>query len=200
MPSLKSICSRSSVRVTALIAFLVIAIAAAASVIQSERTRQEDLVVERSGRGETMYLSKLRHVDLEDVSTGQAFRFQEESKQHYRLLVFLSAADCSSCMQELPMWNAALKDVPKDRLSAYLIFVNSTPSEIAQSMKAYPTRFTVLSDQQGKIASQVHLPETPVTVLQDGTFRLRMALGSTNDFDALKSFVDATKAIITGNS
>jgi peroxiredoxin len=155
----------------------------------------KDISVFTNGIKQTMRLSNLPDVTFLTVPGQSPFTFKSGNDPgRFKLLVFLSAADCSGCLAALPEWNAVVAEHP-DRLEGYLIFVNSSTSEITQAATAYNRSFTVLRDKDGEVAKRIGLPETPIAVLEDSSLVVRYAQGATNNSEARQSFLDAVKHI-----
>jgi len=181
----------------------VIAVACAFTAIMWTRTyyvrqnNQRDLIVFSGKDRRQMLLSKLGSIDFLEVKRRQRFRFSRPSSG-FRLLIVLSAADCSACLDQLPMWRQLLSATQNSTLDGYLIFVDSSESEILQATREYSNCFTVLLDDTNSIKQYVGLPDTPVTIVEDSEMRIRLAEGPTNDLMTLQNFVKTTKDVIRG--
>jgi hypothetical protein len=141
---------------------------------------------------ETGILRDLRFTKLPEHTD---FRFQLEKPSNFKLIAFVSAADCSGCLDELSAWNYLLAS-NEDRLTGYLIFVDSSPSEIRKAAKFYNQHFTVLWDEENRARGAMSIPDTPIVLLENGQMQLRYAQGPTNDAKANKQFVAAVEQIL----
>ena len=86
-------------------------------------------LVENSGNSETtMRLGEMPQVSLVDLHSGNRTRLSKEPASDSRLIVFLSAADCASCLTILDDLQTLPQRVHNSNLSIALIFVRSSSS------------------------------------------------------------------------
>lgn len=115
----------------------------------------------------------LADVPLEEVSTGQ--RSSLESDAAHRLVIFLSAADCASCLDETKAWNLLAGD--KD-LAVVIVLVRTARNEIEAYRHGFNPQARILYDADDRLPSQCRLPkETPMKVLFDRNWRPVFAEG-----------------------
>src|SRR5688572_1196033 len=83
----------------------------------------------------TMDVAGLREARLMDLRDGAWTHLSPRST--YSLLIFLSASDCSSCVNELRVWQELSQKYPKPLLGVSAIIVRSSADEAAAFIKAY---------------------------------------------------------------
>lgn len=112
-------------------------------------------------------------VPLEEVATGQ--RSALESDAPHRLVIFASAADCASCLDETKAWNLLAGD---KGLMVVIVLVRTARNEIEAYRQGFNPQARILYDVDDRLPSQCHLPkETPMKVLFDRNWRPVFAEG-----------------------
>lgn len=115
----------------------------------------------------------LAEVPLEEVSTGQRSSLQTEGA--YRLVIFTSAADCASCLDETKAWNLLAGD---KNLTVVIVLVRTARNEIEAYRQGFNPQARILYDVDDRLPSHCRLPkETPMKVLFDQDWRPVFAEG-----------------------
>ena len=145
-----------------------------------------------------MRLDRLPYVDVLDLRLSRMTRVQLAPERPV-LVVFLSAADCWTCMGELPSWKVLSEKYP-NQLNEMFIFVRSSGSEVSALTHAdlLAPSASVYLDQNGDVDRKLGIPPvTPLTVLMHGgTRKVLLAEGSDNDPDSEDRFVASVETAV----
>lgn len=153
-------------------------------------------IVEANGETE-MDIGKLSSVSLYDVSRKTTVELKASANGPKRLLVFLTAADCSSCLDELGDWLSIAKTTPSERFEVDLIYIHTASNELASFMQSNPLPYHTYFDEQGELSKQMNIPpQTPVTVLVDKNFKVLAAQAPAPDANARQPFIARVEAIV----
>jgi hypothetical protein len=140
-----------------------------------------------------MYLDKVSEARLTDPLTGEKATLEPVEEKSHRLLLFLSAADCSSCLRILLEIYALPRRVPETKLKIDTIFVRSSGEEVKAYLKDLGGNRGIKPylDSSRDIEMRVGLPaRTPVAVLVDPKFNVELVEPATTDDEDQKKFVD----------
>jgi hypothetical protein len=148
------------------------------------------------GQQTLMKISSIRDIPLKDVRSGKISRLPLLSHGRLRLLIFLTSADCSACLAELPQWRFLSEATSQHGLDVDLIFVYSTEQEVASFLHSYDLPYGAFMDDSGKAASTVGIPpKTPVFVLVDPQYAVLAAQSATNAASEQRIFIDKVRSI-----
>lgn len=96
----------------------------------------------------------------------------------YSLLIFLSASDCSSCVDELRVWQSLSRKYSKSQLEVSAIIVRSSAAEAATFVKAYDPAIELYLDEYQDAENIVRPPErTPFKILVNSSGEVLLADG-----------------------
>jgi len=133
---------------------------------------------------------------LKNLWTGAPTRLDRKSADDLRLILFLSAADCASCLTILDGIDTLPGRINDSRLTVEVIFVRSSEEEVKiylnERKKAHAQLYNAYLDEHQDVENDVKLPgRTPVAVLVDGAFNVKVAEGATSSFAAQQDFLNA---------
>lgn len=128
-----------------------------------------------TGKQSESYVVDLRYVETETLIPLNSTMGAAKLDQPYTVLVFLSAADCASCLSSTVDWNALSAVVPVKG-----IVVDSSELEGRRFVRDFQPTFPVFVDQ-GQLRTAIGLKETPLTVLVDHRQMPVLAAGPTAD-------------------
>jgi hypothetical protein len=143
-------------------------------------------------------LERLPNIDLLDLRSSRTVRVDPEDP-HMTLVVFLSAADCWSCMGELPEWKKLSAKYPPGLFQEMFVFVRTNSQEIAGLPRSlFSETAQMLLDRSGELDHQLSLPpKTPLTVLiEAGTRNVILAEAADGRFDSQQRFVAAVDQVL----
>jgi hypothetical protein len=182
-----------------LVGLLLLCFLLLAAILQWRRRSSEtQIYILGDGQKTLMKLSALRHIQLKDARTWNSTYIPNISKGHLRLLVFLTAADCSSCLAELPQWQLLTQSTPMKNLDVSLIFVFASRNEVASFLTAYRLPYQAFIDENNDVSHSVGIPlKTPVSILVDDDYRVLLAQPATNDLSAQREFIDRVGALVS---
>lgn len=113
----------------------------------------------------------------------------------YSLLIFLSASDCSSCIDELRVWQGLSRKYPKSQLEVAAIIVRSSAAEAAAFLKAYNPAIDLYLDEYQDVENTVRPPErTPFKVLVNSSGEVLLADGPQPTAPGQQKFGDMVAA------
>jgi hypothetical protein len=154
-------------------------------------------IVEANSETE-MDLGKLSSVPLYDVDGRTTVELKGSEDGPKRLLVFLTAADCSRCLDELGDWVSIARATPSKRFEVDLIYVNTASNELASFATNNPLPYHSYLDESGELLKNMKVPpETPVTVLVDKHFRILAAQAPEPDRNIRQPFVAKVEALVS---
>jgi hypothetical protein len=109
-------------------------------------------------------------LNFSDVFAGQYLNIKLsrnekiQSKAAHILLIFLSAGDCSNCLDEEAIWAKLSNQYDPETLQVVGILVRTSQSEASSFVRAYNFPFPILLDVGGSI--EAYLPEAlPLKVI-----------------------------------
>jgi peroxiredoxin len=139
----------------------------------------------------------LSQVAFVNADSGETVRILPAKAGPKRLLVFLSAADCSSCLVELGDWLTLAKSYPDDKFQVNLIFVFTDRTELDSFRHEYSLPYHIFLDSHNEVATLVGVPtQTPVSVLLDSNFHVLAAQGAEQADTARQAFVSHVDSLI----
>jgi peroxiredoxin len=142
------------------------------------------------GSKTVMDVAELALVHPLDIDRQQIVRFTSSGDRPKRLLVFLTAADCYSCLEQIGDWIGLANSYPRDKFEVDMLFVYTAPNEAKAFHNSYNLPYRFLLDQNNEIANSINVPpKTPVSVLVDGNFHVLAAQGAENDNATRQAFV-----------
>jgi hypothetical protein len=139
----------------------------------------------------TVHLHKLRNIAMFDVRSSRSSTI-DLTAPGPTLIVFLSGADCWSCMGEMPAWKQLSAKYPPSLFSEIFIFVRSSTNEVAaMPNNLFGPDARVFIDKTGEVDRQLDLPlKTPLTVLVEGaTHHIVVAEEADNDPQSQSRFI-----------
>jgi hypothetical protein len=149
--------------------------------------------------GDTLVrLDKLPDVDLIDVRSSHPTRVQDNDAR-MMLVVFLSGADCWSCMGELPDWKRLAEKYPSRSFGELFVFVRTNANEIAGLPDTlFSPSANIVIDGSGELDRQLGLPQKiPLTVLlEPGTHKVLLAEGADSEYAFQQKFVASIEQIL----
>ncbi len=149
------------------------------------------------GSETVMYVGGMALVHPLDIQTQQIVQFTNTGDKPKRLLVFLTAADCYSCLAQVGDWIGLASSYSRDKFEVDMLFVYTAPNEAKQFHNSYNLPYRFLLDQNNEVASSVNVPpKTPVSVLVDGNFNVLAAQGAEKDDAARQAFVAKLRTLI----
>jgi hypothetical protein len=155
---------------------------------------QVTLVEDAENTETTMHLGALPEARLVDLDSGSRVTLRKQDTSENRLVVFLSAADCASCLTILDGLQTLPERARGSGLSISLIFVRGSEAEAKSYITDERARgiaqpYAVYVDSFGDVERRVGLPRrTPVAVLVDGRFDVKAAIGATNNQEEQADF------------
>jgi hypothetical protein len=181
---------------------------------------QRNVVVAYDGVKTFVHLDRLHEVQLFDLASSRLTTV-DLSDHNLVLVVFLSAADCWSCMGELPGWKSLAEGYPTNVLGEVFVFIRSRLSEVSTvvsppvlkpaafdlSMVLNPNtpfapRARIYLDTTGRADRLLGLPlKTPLTVLIEGkTRRVILAEGADTSPQWQDRFIGLVREAVHGQS
>jgi hypothetical protein len=182
----------SNTRTILLASLLGVTVALAAYGVRVAYLKKQVIIQGPEGKS-TMYLGRVPAAKLINAVTGETTTLEPISPGSHRLLVFLSAADCSSCLRILSEIHTLPSRVSGARLTTDTVFVRSSADEVRDYLRDVDTRGNIRTylDSFRDIELGVGLPQrTPVAVLVDAGFNVELAEPATTSEDDQKRFVD----------
>jgi hypothetical protein len=155
---------------------------------------KKQLVIEGLEGKTTMRIGRVRTARLADPVTDKIVPLDPIPQNGHRLLLFLSAADCSSCLNILSAIKTLPARVPREKLAIDTVFVRSSSDEVKQYLKDLDTHesFPVYLDSLRDVEVAVGLPQrTPVAVVVDAQFDVELGEPATTSEAEQKRFVES---------
>jgi thiol-disulfide isomerase/thioredoxin len=119
-------------------------------------------------------------------------------RSDYSLLIFLSASDCSSCVNELRVWQELSQKYPESQLEVSAVIVRSSAEEAAVFLKAYDPAIDFYLDGYEDVEKAVSLPEqTPLKVLVNSSGEVLLTDGPQPTAAGQQKFGDMVVASIS---
>jgi hypothetical protein len=169
-----------------------IGVAVGAYALRAGYLKKQILIVAPEGKV-TMHLGNVPEARLTDPLTGKDARLVPIAANSHRLLLFLSAADCSSCLRIVSEIYALPRRVPQTKLKIEVIFVRSSSDEVKEYLSGLGRNggLTLYLDSSRDIETRVALPaRTPVAVVVDPNFNVVLVEPATTSEEDQKKFVD----------
>ncbi len=158
-------------------------------------SRQLELNIE--GSRTVMDMGRLPLAHPFDVDAGHKIRLTDSANGPKRLLIFLTAADCSSCLAQTADWIDLAKAHSKDKFEVDMLFLHTAPTELSVFRSSYHLPYRVLLDQDDEIATLISLPpKTPVSILVDGKFHVLAVQGPEQGATPRRAFVANVATLI----
>lgn len=167
-----------------------------AAYVSARRAAPRAVLIDNpDGTRSTLSVEQLKGLELLNPRTGRAEPFALTSEK--TLVVFLSAGDCPTCLDERRVWEELARAADERRFRVVGLLVRSSPAEAETFVKAYAPSFTVLLDDRGEIARRTQLPQiTPFKVLVNGRGEILMTDGPNNKPRAQEAFREKVAAQI----
>jgi hypothetical protein len=148
--------------------------------------------------GETlMDMERLPQAHLLDIGSLRTVQISKSAQQSKRLLIFLSAGDCSACLEQLGDWMALARAYPQNRFEVDTLFLYTSPNELDSLRRSYRLPYHAYLDVNGEIPKLINIPhKTPVTIMVDGRLRVLAAQGPEQDEATRHSFVTRVESMI----
>jgi len=86
------------------------------------------------------------------------------ASSEYTLLIYLTARDCFSCLQEFKIWNRLTQEYPVEKLQIVGIYPAADETEVLSSAVVDSMRFQLYRDP-GDIRPRLQIYQTPSKVL-----------------------------------
>jgi hypothetical protein len=197
MSSFKGLLDRSGILALTAIACIGVGYMSARHVVNARMQSSGDVPIYTDGVKVNVHIGALPDLPLIRLADSSPFKLQTASTGpgRYNLLVFLSAADCAGCLNQLPSWNRVVNKY-HGKLAGYLVFVNSSKSEAKMASRYFNPGFEVLLSPGTASRTILNIRQTPFTVLMDDKSQVVLSEGSTNDPVAQETFVDAVDKIL----
>lgn len=113
----------------------------------------------------------------------------------YTLMVFLSGAECTPCLQETVYWNRLSR--LGERLRVVAIVVNATSGDAKAFLRAHGPEFEVLRFRSQAEETELGVRKAlPLKVLVDVTGRVRTAAGPASTKDGQEAFYKLVRATV----
>jgi hypothetical protein len=94
------------------------------------------------------------------------------------LVIFLSGAECPSCLDEFRVWQQLATVFPRRQLEVVAVLVRATPNDAAALVQSVKPKFRVLLDEYNEAQAGVRIPQsTPFKVLLNENGRPLLAEG-----------------------
>ena len=147
---------------------------------------KKEVVIQTPEGTTKMHLDRLKDVRLINPLTGERVGLERIPPKGHRLLIFLSAADCSACLGIIHAINGLHTRLSTDQLAIDALFVKSSAPEVREYLKEFPGL-----DSSQDLERKVGLPQrTPVAVVVDSRFDVELAEAATTSGDEHAKFVD----------
>ncbi len=183
-----------------IVVIICVAFVAKVTLQRRSESRAEAYIVS-DGERTLMNLSRLRGIPLHNLRTGKSEELQDRPRQKLRLLVFLTAADCSTCLSQLPHWDFLSRTTAIKDLDIVLIFVYTSQDEARSFLDAYRLPYDAFLDDRNLIPGAVGIPsKTPVSILVRNDYEVLTASPATNSTDLQRSFEARVQSIAELNA
>lgn len=151
---------------------------------------QHDLSVEDANGKTLVHLAQLPALDLDNLDGNNKMKLPAIAPGTFRLLVFLSSGDCGDCLTIVDQVNT-LAAIRSSSLQVDAIFIRSSVNEANQVLATIKPRFfRAFSDDDGSVVKTVNLPlKTPLVVLVDSSYVVKVAEGATNNGAVQADFI-----------
>jgi len=151
--------------------------------------------VDHDGAAPATDLSGLRGARLLNLKTGLHSR--PAAGAPYALFIFLSASDCSSCVDELRVWQHLSGVYPASQLEVSAILVRSSVEEATAFLKAYAPTLNFYLDEGEDVERRMKLPEkTPYKVLTNAAGQVLLAEGPQPTASGQQRFGEMVAAVV----
>jgi peroxiredoxin len=151
---------------------------------------------EVGGQRSVMDLAQLAYSSLVDTTTGQSVQLGI-SPIKKRLLIFLTAADCSTCLRSVGDWVDLAKAKTGPNFEVDMIYLDTSPSELKSFSQDFKYSYHTFLDTNGDLSKTLNVPkETPVTILVDRDLHILAAEGPAVDDAARNQFIAHVNALV----
>jgi len=165
--------------------------------VHHELVISREVVVDTADGHIVMDMGGLVHARIYDLSSRKTVSFDDSQLPKKRLIIFLTSADCASCLSGLGDWILLSQKYQKSEFEIDLVYVSTSESEIKSFKRSYDYPYSSYFDIDGDVVKHVGIPSaTPVTVLVDSNFKVLAAEGAEEDMDARRRFVSRVNTLI----
>ena len=141
----------------------------------SPHLQREIVVRSPAGLTERVHLNQLSRTEFVHFRNDQAFRLSWSTP--FTFVVFLSGAECSSCLEEAENWSR-LAGLAPGRLRVLAVAVHTTREDLQAFLDFRPGNYEVLRFRSPADETATGIGAlTPLKVLLDGCGRVRLAAG-----------------------
>lgn len=143
--------------------------------IVSDHLQPEIVVRSPAGPTERVHLNQLSRTEFVRFGNDRAFRLSWSTP--FTFVVFLSGAECSSCLEEAENWSRLAKLAP-GRLRVFAVAVHTTREDIQAFLDFRPANYEVLRFRSPVDEAATGIGAlTPLKVLLDADGCVRLAAG-----------------------
>lgn len=162
--------------------------------------QSRDVSASVGGQFSLVKISNLPRITLLDLRSFSRSSLELSNPHKKFLIMFLSAADCWSCLGELPIWKTLADKAQGDVLEEHFILVRTSQTEALSLVRAgiFSEHARVYLDQSNLTVSSLNIPEqTPLTVLiQGGTRQVLAAEGKDTSSMGQVRFTNRVKSLL----
>jgi len=131
---------------------------------------------------------------LRSVHSDSMIAVQQIHSKYY-LIVYFTAHDCYSCLQEFQQWNRLAELYSGNRLEVIGVIPVSDTLQIFSRGIADSLRFALYTDD-GRVRNALQIEQTPMKLLFGPSDRLRFIDGPRKDLYTQKLFFTAVQSIV----
>jgi hypothetical protein len=158
--------------------------------------QREVVVRSPAGLTERVHLNQLSSTEFVGFRNHQAFRLSWSTP--FTFVVFLSGAECSSCLEEAESWSR-LAGLAPGRLRVLAVAVHTTREDIQAFLDFRPANYQVLRFRSAVDEAATGIGAlTPLKVLLDAGGRVRLAAGPLWGMRAREDFYSRVNKTVFG--
>jgi len=162
----------------------------------SPHLQREIVVRSPAGPTERIHLSQLSSAEFVRFRNDQVFRLSWSTP--FTFVVFLSGAECSSCLEEAENWSRLAGFAP-GRLRVFAVAVHTTREDIQAFLDFRPANYEVLRFRSPADEAATGIGAlTPLKVLLDAGGRVRLAAGPLWGARAREEFYSRVNKTVLG--
>lgn len=146
----------------------------------------------------TIDVGKLADARLLDVSSGRQITIAADGKGPKHLIIFLTAADCSSCLAQLADWMPLISSTRQRDFEVDLLYIYTSRAEFEEFHKSHNFPYHVWLDAFSDAGHLLPEPSTtPVSILVGNNLHVLAAQGPEQSVDRRQEFVALVASQLT---